>query len=36
MQTLHGHGLPTKLVRLEGDDLAASVREITKRVEGMR
>ena len=35
LQTLDGHDLPTKRVRLEGD-LAAAVREITKRVEGMR
>src|SRR4051812_26321280 len=35
LQTLDGHNLPTKRVRLEGD-LAAAVREITKRVEGMR
>ena len=35
LQTLDGHDLPTKRVKLEGD-LAAAVREITKRVEGMR
>jgi len=35
LQTLEGHGLPVKRVRL-GEDLAAGVREITKRVEGMR
>ena len=35
LQTLASHELPTKRVRLEGD-LAAGVREITKRVEGMR
>ena len=35
LQTLESHGLPVKRVRLYGD-LAAGVREITKRVEGMR
>jgi transaldolase/glucose-6-phosphate isomerase len=35
LQTLESHGLPVKRVRLEGD-LAAGVREITKRVERMR
>ena len=35
LQTLDSHDLPTKRVKLEGD-LAAAVREITKRVEGMR
>src|SRR4051794_3448057 len=35
LQTLESHGLPVKRVRLDGD-LAAGVREITKRVEGMR
>src|SRR4051812_35769362 len=36
LQTLDSHNLPTKRVALRGDDLAAAVREITKRVEGMR
>jgi transaldolase/glucose-6-phosphate isomerase len=35
LQTLEAHRLPVKRVRLDGD-LAAGVREITKRVEGMR
>ena len=35
LQTLEAHELPTKRVRLEGD-LAAGIREITKRVERMR
>jgi transaldolase/glucose-6-phosphate isomerase len=35
LQTLDAHGLPTKRVKLDGD-LAAGIREITKRVEGMR
>ena len=35
LQTLDAHDLPSKRVKLEGD-LAAAVREITKRVEAMR
>ena len=33
--TLRDHGLPAERVRLEGDDPAAALRELTERVRGM-
>jgi transaldolase/glucose-6-phosphate isomerase len=35
LQTLRDHGLPAVQVRLEGDDPAAAVRELTERVRGL-
>jgi transaldolase/glucose-6-phosphate isomerase len=35
LQTLRDHGLPAERVRLEGDDPAAALRELTERVRGL-
>jgi hypothetical protein len=35
LQTLRDHGLPAVQVRLEGDDSAAALRELTERVRGL-
>jgi transaldolase / glucose-6-phosphate isomerase len=35
LQTLRAHGLPAEHVRLEGDDPAAALRDLTKRIKEM-
>jgi transaldolase/glucose-6-phosphate isomerase len=35
LQTLRAHGLPAERVRLEGDDPAAALRDLTKRIKEM-
>ncbi len=35
LQTLRANGLPAERVRLEGDDPAAGIRELTERVKGL-